>query len=94
LQIDGPPRVHQIDGRFLALVTPLQSVFNSSCLSLNRLLVGAQDCHGGSLGMAANVLPKEIEEGDEGDAISSRRWLQFYMSGCTKPLLEQGGERA
>jgi len=28
-QIDGPPRVHQIDGRFWPCVTPLQSVFYS-----------------------------------------------------------------
>jgi hypothetical protein len=34
---------------------------------------GAQDCHGGTVEIGSDVLRKEIEEGDEGEAISSRR---------------------
>jgi len=37
--------------------------------SLNRLITGAQDCHGGAFEMGLNALLEEIEEGDEGEAI-------------------------
>ena len=40
---------------------------------LTRLVTGAQDCHGWTVEIGLDVRLKEIEEGDEGEAISSRR---------------------
>ena len=41
--------------------------------------IGAQDCHGGAFEMGLNALLEEIEEGDEGEAILSRRGIAALM---------------
>ena len=43
-------------------------------------MTGAQDCHSGTVEIGSDVPLKEIGEGDEGEAISSRRRLGALIS--------------
>jgi hypothetical protein len=59
----------------------------------------AQDCHGGGFEIGSNVPLKEIGEGDEGEAILSRRrvvaliymWSMEVVAGRWKSTEREGG---
>jgi hypothetical protein len=68
---------------------------------LTRCVTRAQDCHGGGFEIGSNVPLKEIGEGDEGEAILSRRrvvaliymWSMEVVAGRWKSTERGGGGR-
>ncbi len=60
-----------------ALAEPAEKLLERFALRccLAHLVTGAQDCHSGTVEIEADMPLQEIVEGDEGEAISSRRRL-------------------
>jgi hypothetical protein len=61
---------------------------------LARLVTGAQDFHGRAVEIRSGIVPKEIREGDEGEAILSRKWVAALIwVWPMRPLLDTDVKR-